>query len=369
MVRDLICLASLVPGVVPMILGEAHGDTSLKLEDRVRHRLQEARKRKVPAVPTALQGVTKDRIKLVLSRIDLSKADLVDVVFALLDNETPSWYTQISTTAKFSDGASTAQIACHVGILQRGGTKLDREGRDYWIKPLRDVGAIELVTLDSVSRTFLAGHPVAKSSNSAYKLSADFIAVLRAPEKSLASQLERWVSEAEVRKRLEHQAHVAAQAQGKVDRTHADLIESASTEYARVFLSEFEVLMRDDSDGQRVSEETRKRLGLARLDLHLDDPMPDLLLWRKRDDAFWIIEAVTSDGEVDLQKVQLVRRFINRTHPASAIGFTTAYRTWQDAARRQARMKNLAPGSYLWILEDPSKHFLVEAFEIACRSK
>lgn len=28
------------------------------------------------------------------------------------------------------DGASTAHLACHIGILQRGTLKLDRESRD-----------------------------------------------------------------------------------------------------------------------------------------------------------------------------------------------------------------------------------------------
>lgn len=32
----------------------------------------------------------------------------------------------------------------YIGILQRGGyTKLDREGRDYWLKPLWEIGALE----------------------------------------------------------------------------------------------------------------------------------------------------------------------------------------------------------------------------------
>jgi hypothetical protein len=40
-------------------------------------------------------------------------------------------------------------------------------------------------------------------------------------------------------------------------------------------------------------------------------------------------------------------------------GATTAYPTWKVAASRQGRYKNLAPDSYLWIVEDPSRQYLV----------
>ena len=77
-----------------------------------------------PTVPDSFQGVSKARVKQVLDRLALGdKPDLVDAVFALLDN------------------------GCHVGVLQRGRSKLDREGRDYWIKPMQELGGVEAVTL------------------------------------------------------------------------------------------------------------------------------------------------------------------------------------------------------------------------------
>ena len=46
-------------------------------------------------MPDALQGVTKDRIRAVLQYLDLgSNADLVDCTFALLDDQTASWFTK-----------------------------------------------------------------------------------------------------------------------------------------------------------------------------------------------------------------------------------------------------------------------------------
>ena len=88
------------------------------------------------AVPTELQGVTKDRIVAVLSRLDLRHRDIIDCVFALLDDQTESF-----KNAMFSEGATTAQLGCHISFLQRDNVlKLDREGRDSWIKPLRGRG-------------------------------------------------------------------------------------------------------------------------------------------------------------------------------------------------------------------------------------
>lgn len=84
--------------------------------------------------------------------------------------------------------------------------------------------------------------------------------------------------------------------------------------------------------------------------------MPDVLLWNATSDSLWVIEAVTSDGEVDYHKVSQLTGLAKRSNKKE-IGFTTAYQTWKTAGSRQARFKNLPPETYLWIMEDPSKHF------------
>jgi hypothetical protein len=91
--------------------------------------------------------------------------------------------------------------------------------------------------------------------------------------------------------------------------------------------------------------------------------MPDVLLWNKTTDHLWVIEAVTSDGEVDNYKVAQMSALAERSGK-SGVGFTTAYHTWSAAARRQGKYKNIAPGTYIWIQEDPSKHYLAEAFNV-----
>lgn len=102
----------------------------------------------------------------------------------------------------------------------------------------------------------------------------------------------------------------------------------------------------DDSDGDRVSEGEREALYGSGLDLSLADAMPDVLLWNRKTDALWIIEAVTSDGEVDHHKVEQVRAFAER-NGESTVGFTTAYPTWKVAAQRQGRHKNIARDLHL----------------------
>lgn len=335
----------------------------MKLEDRIQRIREDALKVGIAPVAGALQGVTRDRIARVLAMIDRESADTTDAVFALLDDQHASWFTNAKAGTRFCDGASTAHIGCHVGILQRGRTKLDREGRDYWIKPLRDVGAIEAVTLQADTGGFVAGHTVAKSSNSAYRLAQDFVDILRAPEAQLGDSIKAWIADDAVRRRLEIQAESAKQARGAADTKHSDLIAAARDVYARRFLPGFAVLYVDDGDGDRIPEPARWQLANAGLELRLEDAMPDILLWDSVADAFWIIEAVTSDGEVDLQKVDQIHRFIHRSRPNTFVGFTTVYRTWKEAAARQGREKNLAPGTCLWILEDASKQFLVKSFD------
>ena len=118
----------------------------MKLEEKLRSDVSTNR---LQPPPTDLQGVTKARIAEVLRALDRESRDRVDAVFALLDDTNPSFFFEAAQQGlKFCQGASTAHIACHVGVLQRNSTKLDREGRDYWLKPLWEIGALEKLYFD-----------------------------------------------------------------------------------------------------------------------------------------------------------------------------------------------------------------------------
>ena len=309
-------------------------------------------------MPDALQGVTKDRVKAVLRKLDLGEnSNLVDCVFALLDNQTDSWFSKAPAGSKIADGASTGHIACHIGILQRDGSKLDREGRDYWIKPLREIYGIEAITLDGGN--FIAGHPIAKSPNSAYRLEAGLKAILTAPDDQWPALIAIWSQADAARRRRAFQAQIADLARANVDTGHKDLIRASVEQYAPRFLPGFEVLYIDDADGARISEAERRRMAAAGVNLILEDAMPDALLWNHVTDYLWVIEAVTSDGEVDMHKVQAVKRMAARCGK-SGVGFTTSYRTWKEAASRQGPHRNIAIDTYIWIQGDPAKQFKVE---------
>lgn len=335
----------------------------MQLADKILAMRESAIARGVPPVADVLQGVTKDRIAEVLRALDLETPDRVDAVFALLDNERRSWFTSLPDGVMFSQGASIAHIGCHVGILQRGKAKLDREGRDYWIKPFREIGAVEAIYLDSKAKTFLPGHPKAKSPNSAYRLDPGFIEILRSPEADWRGKLEAWSAEDAKRARLRFRAEQAEATRAATDTAHVDLIRACCEVYAPRFLPGYEVLYVDDADGDRVSEPEREKLYGSGIVITLDDAMPDVLLWHRETDALWVVEAVTSDGEVDHHKVDQVRAFARR-NGKEEVGFTTAYPTWKVAAQRQGKHKNIAPGTYIWIREDAAKHFLAESFEV-----
>ena len=310
-------------------------------------------------IPSSYQGVTKGKIRDVLSRIDRASEDMIDAVFALLDNETDSFYKKPPNGSKFSDGATTAHVGAHIGILQRGGrAKLDREGRDYWIKPLRDIGAIIPIYLEPKSREFIIGHPVPKSPNLGYRLADEFVEILKSKEGEWQEFLENWISEDTLRERLRLQADAERISRQTIDASHRDLILACQEIYVPNFLDDYTILFVDVEDGQRITDEESNALHNAGIEITLADAMPDILLVNQEHNSIWVIEAVTSDGEVDDHKVTQILRLAKRSG-ISFVGFTTAYESWKDVARRQGQYKNIASNTYLWILEDPSKHFHV----------
>jgi len=202
---------------------------------------------------------------------------------------------------------------------------------------------------------------VAKSMNSSYRLSEDFKAILQAPDDQWLGMLTAWSDADQTRRRRAFQAEMAEAARALVDTSHSDLIRSTAEHYAPNFLPGYRVIYIDDGDGDRITEAQRAELEAAGIRLTLADAMPDVLLWNPETDRLWVIEAVTSDGEVDLHKVNQLRALAERSGKAG-VDFTTAYRTWREAAARQQRHQNIAVGSYVWIQGDPAKHFLAESF-------
>lgn len=59
-----------------------------------------------------------------------------------------SGFSSVQAAYPFSVGACTSHVFSHASILQHGEKKIDREGRDYFIKPVTELGNIEPVYLD-----------------------------------------------------------------------------------------------------------------------------------------------------------------------------------------------------------------------------
>jgi hypothetical protein len=266
----------------------------MKLEDKLR---SEVAAKKLQRPPNALQGITKERIAEVLEALDRASKDRIDAVFALLDDINPSWFYEAAEKGlKVCHGASTAHIACHVGVLQRKGGKLDREGRDYWLKPLWEIGALEKLYFDSGTAEFLPGHPVPKSPNSAYRIAPAFLQVLKASDADRKVLLAAWASKDAIRARLQVQAELAEATRAKIGTPHQGLITAACEVYVPNFLPGFEVLYIDATDGQRVTPEQQQTLQKAGIAIGLGDSMPDILLWNLQTDAIWVRKKCSRSG-------------------------------------------------------------------------
>lgn len=308
---------------------------------------------------SSYQGITLKQVEGVLEAISRYSPDIRDAIWCLLIDDIPSMFGK-AKDYKFSDGATTAQIATFVGVLMRKSEKLDREGRDYWIKPLRELGAIE-PCIFFPGQGFLPGHLIAKSPNSCYRLAPSFVDLLKAyGTKEFNAQMKKWISSDSVRTRLKIQADLEENAKSSLTGNgHKDLIDASIKIYAKNYLPDYILIYKDDSDGDRISEEEKALMKKYKIQLALGDSFPDVILYNPKLDALWFIEAVTSDGEVDEHKLAGLKTICSKSSKLFA-GSTTTYKTWKACGQRQQSVKNLAHTSMVWILEDPEKQFKVE---------
>lgn len=333
-------------------------DTKSRKSPKLEEYFANVRKQK-DSVRSRLQGVSKSNVAKTLWAIGKWSKDMEDAVWCLLDNRFPSLLAR-NSELKFSDGATVAQIGCYVGILLRGQGKLDREGRDYWLKPLREVGAIEAVTFDPSQKKFLPGHVVAKSPLSAYRLNADFASLIKsAGARNFAATCSQWISADQKRRRLEifQQLETASRKSVGIGK-HEQLIEDGIRIYAHYFLPTYKILYTDCKDGDRITYQQRKSLRAAGIDITLADAFPDVILYDHDANSLWFLEAVTSDGEVDSHKWNQLQALCKRCKKKLS-GATTLYDSWKRFASRQAQVHNLCVGSRVWIKGDPTKELIV----------
>lgn len=308
--------------------------------------------------PNNPQNISFKTVTLALEFFDLADKDKIDVVMSLLDNTLYSLFASADDKS-FADGASIADIGCYVGIWMRDGNKLDREGRDYWMKPLVECGITEELEWNSSHKKFFSGHLTPKSPNGCYKLNDEFVRILKQKEKTMLKELKIFCSSSEIAKRREKQAEAIKISKSLLGSNHQKLIQAAIKIYSKDFLPEFEVVFIDDSDGNRITNDQRKKFEEIGLEITLADSWPDIVLYNKTNNSLWFIEAVTSDGEFDNYRLNRAKELCD-SHNKNYAGATTVYRTWSETAKRQNKEKNLALDTYLWIEHDPTKVFQVK---------
>ena len=308
---------------------------------------------------SSYQNINKRDIEVVLKKIDKFTEDIREVVWCLLNNLFPSLLPN-SEGLHISDGASVAHIGGYVGILMRMKNRLDREGRDYWIKPLKDIGAIQEMTYISKEKYFIPGHVIAKSPHSVYKLNSNFIELLsRTHDTDFENLLNEWISESAINKRLTIQIEATRLSELNFGNDkHKELIEFSIKIYAKHFLPKYKVVYIDTEDGDRISKTEQCILNKYGIKIELSDVCPDIILFNKEENSLWFIEAVTSDGEVDFQKMNGLKRICLKSNKTFG-GATTTYLSWKHLAQRQQKVKNLAINSRVWLKDDPEKEMII----------
>ncbi len=266
--------------------------------------------------------------------------------------------------ATMRDGASTQligeQIKQQFGLAKRP----DREGRDYWIKPLLELDVLEKghIRASKGQAAVLMNYHYPKSANNFYRVSDSFELLLHEEGAGLERAVAEWQQGNERARLLSVQKLAAGQltASSAILSLHDALLMTALEQLAPRYLPGYELVFVDAGDGQRIEDKWQAKMAEAGISLTLADRFPDAILWSRATDTFWFIDAVEHDGEYDQSRVADITATFAAMGKEVA-GFTTVYRDWRAVARRQATYKNLAVGTTLWIVEDGGKVFEIKA--------
>lgn len=252
-----------------------------------------------------------------------------------------------------SSGATTRQLLDYIAP-RLGKTRMDRELRDYFFLPLREVGILTRGYADSKAGAVRPHYWKPKSPNNVYLLDPEFIDLLKTPEKGFRGRVDRWIEEADERRNRAVGAETAAAAAETGNR----LVSLALTEYCPRYLPDYDVVFVDDTGhGDRISEEFKANVERLKLPLDLAARWPDVILNIANTTRCWILECVETDGEVDpVRKSEMEESFAGVGLQID--GFTTIYRDTVRFGQRQRQVDNIAPGTYVWIAELGGGQFL-----------
>lgn len=298
----------------------------------------------------------RERAELILQRLGLFTPERLETIMALLDREEPSGFAALAKAGlSLADGGTTRQLLEYIAP-RLGKERMDRELRDYIMLPLREVGILIKGYADTETLNVTPHKWKPKSPNNVYVLAGDLVELVEAvPEDTFGLRLTEW--EASTEDRISHiaGAEAAAFAQDADER----LVSIAQALYCPKFLTNYEVVFVDDTDGARISEEWEGHVGELNLPLNLSTRWPDIILNIPGTRNCWIVDCVETDGEVDpVRSREMEEDFADRDLVVD--GFTTVYRTARRFAERQSQVDNIALRTYVWIVELGAAHFLKE---------
>lgn len=298
----------------------------------------------------------RERSEAILRRLGLLTPERLETIMALLDRHEPSGFTSLAAAGMtLSDGGTTRQLLDYIAP-RLGKERMDRELRDYIMLPLREVGILITGYADSEEQTVIPHKWKPKSPNNVYLLSPDFVEILEAvPDEEFEDRVAEWAMSTEDRITRIAAAEAAAFAEDADER----LVSIAQALYCHQFLTDYEVVFVDDTDGARISEEWEERVAELDLPLNLATRWPDIVLNVPGTQNCWVIDCVETDGEIDpVRRSEMESDFSDRG--LTIDGFTTVYRTVRRFAERQRQVDNIAPRTYVWIAELGGAHFLKE---------
>lgn len=295
-------------------------------------------------------------MEVILHRLGLLTAERLETIMALLDRDEPSGFSALADAGKvLADGGTTRQLLDYIAP-RLGKGRMDRELRDYIMLPLREVGILITGYANTEEMTVIPYKWKPKSPNNVYLLAEDFVDLVETgSDDQFDQRLAEWETSTEDRTARIAAAEAAAFAEDAEER----LVSIAQALYCPQFLTDYEVVFVDDTDGARVSDEWQERVAELDLPLNLATRWPDIILNMPGTPNCWIIDCVETDGEIDpVRRREMERDFSDRG--LTVDGFTTVYRTARRFAERQRQVDNIAPRTYVWIAELGGAHFLKE---------
>ncbi|WP_420638301.1 BsuBI/PstI family type II restriction endonuclease [Candidatus Poriferisocius sp.] len=291
------------------------------------------------------------RIQDILTRLGLYTAEREECIIALIDDESASPFSALAVAGyKFSAGAGTQQIFRAIAP-QLGKTSIDREARDTIMLPLREVGILGIAYVNTKECTITYNYWHPKSPNNVYFVIDEFRSLLRSSEDTFFAKFETWIQSEQMRLLRLASSEAAAAASHLEER----LVPLTVNTYCADFLPTYEVVFIDDTDTRSDSEWSRN-IDIYNLPLDLSSRWPDIILRDQKTSCYWIVDCVESDGEIDaIRKDEIQRAFEARGHQIT--GYTTVYRTISRFAQRQRGRDNIAPGTFVWIMELGAAHW------------